>query len=77
MVVKCAKTIVADGAVRQQPPQVHGQRLVVIVLADDDDAAARGRAPRAPPSKSSMRGNAGFSTSTCLPAASASSVSVR
>ena len=47
---------------------VHGERLVVIVLADEHDAAARDRAPPRPRRSPPVRGNAGFSTSTCLPA---------
>ena len=38
MVVKCANSEIADGALGQQSPQPDGQRLVVIVLADQDDA---------------------------------------
>jgi hypothetical protein len=56
----------ADHAVGQQAPQADGQRLVVVVLADEHHAA--GAVPASHRLVVGQRGNAGFSTSTCLPA---------
>ncbi len=67
----------ADDALFDQPAQADGERLVVIVLADDhrSSGSVAGRDDRSRSLSSSRK--AGFSTSTCLPAASACSVSAR